>query len=137
MNRFDVLKRGAWSILVMTALAFALAGCDGDDGLDGQDGADGADGVDGQDGVDAVSQAAQLESCATCHGGAGDGHQSLYDPHTSPSAFTLTYDSISSVPGAAGGFDFTLNFTITKDGIPYIDPVGFPPSVESFAAYIV
>ena len=135
MNRFDGLKRGAWSVLVMSALAFALVGCEGDTGPAGPTGATGADGADGQDGVDATAQQAQLESCATCHSGAGDGHQLIYDPHTSPSDFGLTFDAISSVP-AGGGFDFTLDFTITKDGIPYIDPVGFPPSVESLSIYI-
>ena len=138
MNRFDGLKRWAWSILVTGALAFALAGCEGDtgpQGAAGPAGADGADGADGLDGGDATAQAAQLESCATCHGGQGDKHQAIYDPHTSASDFGLTFDAISSVP-AGGGFDFTLDFTITKDGIPYIDPVGFPPSVESLSIYI-
>ena len=139
MNRFDVLKRGAWSVLVMSALAFAMAGCEGDTGPQGPagpTGATGADGADGQDGQDATAQAAQLESCATCHGGAGDGHQSLYDPHTSASDFGLTFDAISSVVAGGGGFDFTLEFTITLNGAPYIDPVGSPPSVDSLSIYI-
>ncbi|MGI9224049.1 MAG: multiheme c-type cytochrome, partial [Woeseiaceae bacterium] len=124
-------------------LAFAFAGCEGDTGPQGPagpagaDGADGADGQDGLDGGDATAQAAQLESCATCHSGAGDGHQSLYDPHTSASEFGMTFDAISSVAGAGGGFDFTLDFSITMNGAPYIDPVGAAPSVDSFSVYIV
>jgi hypothetical protein len=46
MNRFEGLRRIAWSILVVSAMAFSLGGCDGKDGRDGADGSDGRDGVD-------------------------------------------------------------------------------------------
>ncbi len=44
MNRFELLRRWAWSFLAAAALA--LGGCSGDDGRDGADGNDGADGRD-------------------------------------------------------------------------------------------
>jgi OmcA/MtrC family decaheme c-type cytochrome len=125
MNRFDGLKRWAWSILVMSALAFAMAGCEGDDGAPGATGPAGADGADGADGVDATAQAAQVESCATCHSGAGDEHQAVYDLYVkgiAQSAFDMTFTSFTTVPGAvAGTFDGTLNATILKNGLPYQD----------------
>lgn len=142
MNRFDGFKRWAWSILVVSTLAFAFAGCEGDTGPQGPagpagaDGADGADGQDGLDGGDATAQAAQLESCATCHSGAGDGHQSIYDPYTTPTVFAMTFDSIASVADGVGGFDFTLNFTITKDGAAYIDGDTLP-LLDDFDVYVV
>ena len=129
MNRFNVFKRGAWLVLVMFTLAFALGACEGDDGANGQDGVDGADGVDGQDGLDAGSDpiaAAKLESCATCHGDVGtDGHQALYDMYTDGSAdagtnLTLAFTGFTSV-AAATGFDVTLTIEITQNGLPLVN----------------
>src|SRR5210317_1915923 len=82
MNRFDALKRWTWSVFIVFTLAFAFAGCEGDDGAQGPQGPAGPPGADGQDGTDAtidpIAQA-QVESCATCHGGVGEGHQAVYD----------------------------------------------------------
>ena len=50
MNQFRKLFSGAWSILVVCALAFAMGGCEGDDGAQGPAGADGADGATGPQG---------------------------------------------------------------------------------------
>jgi len=44
MNRFEVFKRFAWSVLAVCALALGMSGCEGDDGSDGSAGAAGADG---------------------------------------------------------------------------------------------
>ena len=128
MNRFDGMKRWAWSILVMSALAFVLAGCEGSDGAQGATGAAGPAGpagADGQDGADVVAQAAQLESCATCHSGAGDDHQAVYDKYVDASKFEMTFTSFTTVPGAvAGTFDGTLAVTILKSGAPFTDFAG-------------
>ena len=49
MNRLNRLSQWAIPILVMSTLAFALGGCEGDDGRDGADGTDGAAGAAGAD----------------------------------------------------------------------------------------
>jgi OmcA/MtrC family decaheme c-type cytochrome len=142
MNRFDGLRHWAWSILVVTALAFALGGCS--DGKDGRDGQDGADGVDGQpapvpDAIQARIDSAEVESCNTCHGGAGGYHQAEYDKYTeadNPNTLTMTFDALNVVAAAGGGFDLTLDLSITKNGAPYIDPIGASPSFESVSIYI-
>ena len=142
MNRFDGLRHWAWSILVVTALAFALGGCsDGKDGLDGQDGQDGADGQPAPvpDAIDAAIAMAEVESCGTCHGDAGGLHQGVYDQFTesdNPNTLTMTFDALNVVAAAGGTFDLTLDLSITKNGAPYIDPVGASPSFESLSIYI-
>ena len=80
MNRFEVYKRLAWSLLVIGTLSFAMSGCEGDDGKDGADGADGAPGAPGDPGAPGPAGPAgpagpegpgasiiPLESCAVCH----------------------------------------------------------------------
>jgi OmcA/MtrC family decaheme c-type cytochrome len=126
MNRFDALKRWTWSVFIVFTLAFAFAGCEGDDGAQGPQGeqgppgADGQDGQDGADGTDATIDpvaAAKVESCGTCHGGAGEFHQAIYDKYTDESAFVMTFTDFTVGPGAvAGTFDGTLNVTILKNG---------------------
>ena len=174
MNRFEVFKRLAWSILVVGTLAFAVSGCEGDDGRDGADGADGAPGApgdpgdpgdpgapgaDGNDGVscwdlnangigdlpdedvngdgavdvddcqpgsDPIASAiaeAQIESCATCHSGAGDGHQGVYNQYADPDTLVMEFTSLDVQPDGAGAFDLTLDFTITWNGVPYTGPL--------------
>ena len=132
MNRFDALKRWTWSVFIVGFLAFAFAGCEGDTGPQGPPGADGQDGADGADGppgppgagVDPV-EAASVESCSTCHGGVGEGHQSIYDRYVASlnaSAFEMTFNDFTVVPGAvAGTFDGTLDVTILKNGLPFQD----------------
>lgn len=147
MNRFDLLKRWAWSILVVSAMAFAMGGCSGDDGKDGADGAPGPEGPVGPEGppgpgLDAIQAAidsAQVESCETCHGDAGAFHQAEYDKFaddTNPNSLTMTFDNLVVLPSIAGGFDLTLDFSISRNGAPYIDPIGAPPSFESLSIYI-
>jgi len=131
MNRFDGLLRWSLSILVVFTLAFTLGGCDGDDGIDGTNGANGADGADGLPGTPApipdpilaAIDEAQVESCATCHGGVGDGHQALYNRYTDGSAdagtnLTLALTGFTSAAAAAGGFDVELTIEITRNGQP-------------------
>ena len=144
MNRFEGLRRWAWSILVVSAMAFALGGCDGKDGKNGLDGQDGQDGADGQpapvpDAIDAAIAMAEVESCSTCHGDAGSLHQGVYDEYAeddNPNTLTMTFDALNVVAAAAGGFDLTLDLSITKNGAPYIDPIGASPSFDSVSIYI-
>ena len=136
MNRLDGLLRWALSILIVCTLAFALGGCEGDDGTDGARGADGTDGIDGApapvpDPVAAAIDSAQVESCATCHGGVGDGHQALYNKYTDGSAdagtnLDMTLTDVTSVDDGAGGFNVTLALSITMNGLPFVDADGLP-----------
>ena len=150
MNRFDGFLRWAWSILIVCTLAFALAGCEGDDGNDGAAGAAGATGPEGPagppgedappppvpDAVTASIDAAAVESCATCHDDVGTaGHQAEYDKYTDANTLAVEITSFTSVVNGAD-FDVTLQFNVTQDGAPYIDPVGMSPSVESMSYYI-
>ncbi|NOR36982.1 MAG: hypothetical protein GQ577_09555 [Woeseiaceae bacterium] len=136
MNRFDGLRHWAWSILVVTALAFTLGGCS--DGKDGRDGQDGQDGVDGVDGVDATTDPiadAKLESCATCHGDAGDGHQDVYDQYADASRLGIAITDLQNTDIGGGDFSLVVDFSITLDGAPYIDPIGNSPSLDTTSFY--
>ena len=134
MNRFDALKRWTWSVFIVFTLAFAFAGCEGDDGAQGPAGPAGPPGADGQDGADgtdattdpltAALAATKVESCNTCHGGAGQMHQDFYDLAYAPdtSRIALTIDSVTSVDNGGGAsFTVTANFTVFFDGAPYVD----------------
>jgi len=70
----------------------------------------------------------QPESCVICHSGAGEkNHQAIYDQYTDASAFTVTIDSVVSVPNAdPTKFDTTMTFTIKEHGAPYVDVAGLP-----------
>ena len=144
MNRFIHFRRWSWSILVVSALAFSMGGCSGDDGKDGADGRDGIDGQDGQDApvpsaVQAAIDTAQVESCGTCHGDAGAYHQAEYDKYAqdnNPNTLTMTFDDLDVVAAVGGGFDLTLDFSIWKNGAPYIDPIGARPSFDSLSIYV-
>jgi len=137
-------KHRLWSRLtVLLLISFFIAACDGDDGAAGADGADGSAGPAGPpgppgpqgEGIDPVA-AAKPESCATCHGGVGEEkHQSIYDQFTDPNTLAVEITSFTSVVNGAD-FDVTLQFNVTQDGAPYIDPVGMSPSVESQSYYI-
>ena len=68
MNRFEGWRRWAWSILIVSAMAFALGGCDGKDGKDGLDGAPGPAGPPGPEGpAGPGASVTPLESCGVCH----------------------------------------------------------------------
>lgn len=140
MKRFDGLLRWALSALVVCTLAFALGGCSGDDGKDGTDGRDGIDGEDGApapapDPIMAAIDEAQVESCATCHGGVGDGHQAVYDQYTDESRLGISITDVQSTDIGGGDFSLVVDFSITLDGAPYIDAVGSSPSLDSTAFY--
>ena len=126
-------------------------GCDGDDGAQGPAGAagpagsagpEGPPGADGQppdpNSVAVRVESAKAESCAVCHDGVGEGeHQSEYDKYTDASTLAMTFSSVTSAPSAtAGKFDVTLEFSITKNGVPFIDANDLP-SMGQKAFYAV
>ena len=116
MNRFDVLKRWAWSVLVMSALAFAMAGCEGDtgpQGATGAAGADGADGLDGQDGQDGTGAGiTPLESCGVCH---SDG--SFASAPAAHEVFDIgSFADFAVAPDATVPADLVISFSVTVDG---------------------
>ena len=127
---------GLWGrLFVLLVISFFFAACDGSDGAAGPAGPTGSDGPPGPAGppapvpdpVTAAIDAAKPEACATCHGDVGVGeHQSVYDKYVDPSAIALTLNSVASVPDGAGTFTVTLDFSITKNGVPFIDTAGLP-----------
>jgi len=84
------------------------------------------------DPVSEAVAAAKPESCNTCHGGVGDAHQSEYDDYVD-TTLAMEITSATSAPGAAGGFDVTVEFSVTKDGAAFDDLA----SLESCSFYIV
>jgi len=115
MNRFDGLRHWAWSILVVSALAFALGGCSGDDGKDGTAGPAGPTGGDGATGPEGPpgpgASVTPLESCGVCH---DDGSfASAPDHHALPQI-----EMVSGVAFAVNGADLDVNFDLAVDGAP-------------------
>jgi OmcA/MtrC family decaheme c-type cytochrome len=94
----------------------------------------------GTSGVFAQEACADVEpeSCVICHSGAGEkNHQAVYDRYTDATAFTVTIDSVESVPNAdPTKFDTTMTVTIKKDGAPYVDVAGLP-SLQQKTFYAV
>ncbi len=115
MNRFDLFKRWAWSILVVSAMAFALGGCSGSDGKRGADGAPGPQGPTGPTGPEGPqgpgASITPLESCSVCH---DDGSFA-----SAPDAHALgPIEAASNVAFAVNGNDLVVTFSLTVDGAP-------------------
>ncbi len=118
-------KHSLWSRLtVLLLISFFVAACDGSDGAAGPAGPAGAAGPPGPEGppagYDPIAEA-KVESCATCHGGVGDDHQAVYDKYVDESALAMTFNGLTSVDNLNGTFTVTLDFSITKDGLPLLD----------------
>ncbi len=137
MNQFRTFLRWAWSVLVVLSLAFAMGGCDGSDGAQGPAGATGATGPTGPTGpqgppgpgtnpVEAAVAQANVESCNVCHEGNGDFHQAYYDEYVD-STLGMTITNVSAV-AAGGGFDVTVDFSLTQNGAPLV--------IDDFAAFL-
>jgi len=139
MKRIDA----RWCHLVaLMLIGFFIAACDGDTGATGAAGAAGATGPDGPagppgTGIEPVA-AAKAESCATCHDDVGEGkHQSIYDKYVDASTMVLTFQSVTSVASATPlKFDVTLEFTILKNGVAFIDADDLP-SLDQRSFYAV
>ncbi len=122
MNRFNGFLRWAWSILLVSTMAFALGGCDGATGPAGVAGPAGPEGPEGVPGVTpddtaVIIAAADAESCGTCHDGAGGLHQDVYNQYIDASDFVLTIDAVDSV--GAGPYDVTIDFSIDYMGAAF------------------
>jgi hypothetical protein len=114
-----------------------MGGC-GSDGKTGPAGPAGPPGPAGTPGTPGAPGTGVLpiskvvpESCATCHSGAGQDHQAIYDRYTDGSKLVMTFNSVTSVlvpgvPPAADTYTVTLNFNIAYDGAPYLDANGLP-----------
>ena len=78
----------------------------------------------GGEGVDDAIAAAKVESCATCHSGAGELHQDIYDSYVDESDLALIFaeGDVTSTDNGDGTFTVTLEFEVTKDGRPLDDP---------------
>ena len=140
MNRFGRLSASAWSLLVVTAFAFALSGCEGDDGVDGSTGAAGPAGSDGSDGVacwdlngngvgdpeedtnnDGVFDAADcsgasanvtpLESCGVCHS-----EGSFASAPAAHAVYDIGSFANFAVAPDASGLDLLVTFSAEADG---------------------
>jgi hypothetical protein len=129
------ITRSRVALLALMALsAIGMAACSGSDGKNGATGAAGSPGATGATGPTGPTGPAgnmiaslQPEACQVCHADTGSLHQAHYDEYASSTDGTLTlaFTGVTSAPGAvAGEFDVTLNFTVTKDGAPYVGENG-------------
>ncbi|NIS90361.1 MAG: hypothetical protein GTN98_09830 [Woeseiaceae bacterium] len=114
MNRFEVIKRWAWSILVVSTLAFALGGCSGDDGKDGADGAAGPQGPTGPTGPTGPegpgATVTPIESCGVCH------DQGSFADAAAAHALP-PIESVKNIAFTVNGADLDVNFDIEVDGV--------------------
>ena len=113
MNQFRKLFSGAWSILVVCTLAFAMAGCEGDDGAQGPAGPAGPAGADGADGADGPpgpgAEITPLESCDVCH---SEGSFA-----SAPAAHALDpIELVTDVAFATADGDLVVSFSLVADG---------------------
>jgi OmcA/MtrC family decaheme c-type cytochrome len=67
---------------------------------------------------------AKVESCSTCHAGAGEMHQAIYDGYVDGSDLALDFGTgdVSSSDNGDGTFTVTVEFTVTKGGAPLNSP---------------
>jgi hypothetical protein len=122
MNRLEVFKRFAWSLLVIGALSFAMSGCEGDDGQDGADGAPGAPGDPGDPGAPGPAGPAgpqgpgasitPLESCSVCHS-----EGSYVSAPAAHGVFDVaSFADFAVAPDVAVPADLIVTFSVTVNG---------------------
>ena len=131
---------GRFVLSAIMAFGLAVSGCSSSDGKDGAQGPEGPEGPAGPagpegpegppgmgpDAIDAAIAASKVESCGTCHQGAGDEHQAIYDNYVDESALELTLNSVNSTLVAPGNYTVELSFSITENGLPFVDAAGLP-----------
>ena len=153
---------GRFLLSVIMAFGLAVSGCDSSSGSDGAEGPAGPEGPEGPEGpagpgldpIDAAIAASKLESCSTCHKAAGEEHQAQYDGYVDESALELTLTDVNSVgtcstttttactadatcpAGETCLFEVTVDFRITKNGLPFIDEAMLP-SLDQVRFYTV
>ena len=143
--RLSTMKSGLVPLVALLALGAGLAGCSGDDGKDGTAGPAGGTGATGPAGptgptgttgatgaTGAGDYMAQVktENCDYCHNSSaglvrgGQGHQDVYNTYTDASKLVLDIVDVTStlVPGTPNTYTVKLDFTVTKDSVPLIDP---------------
>lgn len=114
-------------------LATALAACSGDTGPAGPAGATGATGSTGAtgptgpqgQGIDPVLSR-KPEACATCHKQADADHQGIYAKYIGASTLFMKLTDLQTTQVAPGNYTVALTFTLTKDGLPYVDAAKLP-----------
>ncbi len=74
--------------------------------------------------VQAAIASAKIESCTTCHTGAGEDHTAIYEKYVDESRLVLTIDpgDVLSIDNLDGTYTVIAEFSITFDGAPYNDP---------------
>ena len=77
-----------------------------------------------QNQIDQINQVG-AEACAVCHADSGAQHQEVYDNYADASTLVLTIVGVSSTD-MGGTWDATMTFTITKNGMPFVDADGLP-----------
>lgn len=105
-----------WLSLFLVGAALILVGCQGAAGPVGPAGPAGPPGPAGPAGADAVvAEETNIETCSTCHKGAGADHQASYDE--------LYQDGVLTVSDIAYTFTapatHTVAFTMAKEGAPF------------------
>jgi len=98
------------SIFLVVPLLFMGCGSDGSDGKDGINGTNGTNGTNGKD----LTAVARPESCAVCHGTAGDQHQATYD--------VLYQDNIIRVENVVYSFNAADNTDVVTFNMISKDP---------------
>jgi len=66
------------------------------------------------------------EGCVWCHKEAGEDHREDYVRYIDKSTLDLAIDKVESIPNSDGTFTTTIEFTIKKYGLPFIDEDGLP-----------
>jgi OmcA/MtrC family decaheme c-type cytochrome len=138
------IARACIPLIALIALAAGLTACSGSTGPAGAAGAIGATGPTGPQGqgLDPVASITP-ESCATCHADVGaQGHQAIYNKYTDTTTLVMAFGygttpAITNVvvvppvaPATTPTYNATLNFSITKNGLPYIDADQLPSMLQ-------
>jgi OmcA/MtrC family decaheme c-type cytochrome len=103
--------------ILLTVLGLGIVGCKGEPGADGADGANGQDGINGTDGVDGVDGADGAD------GADGEDGEDVTIAPAGTTGLDLTLHSLESTANGET-YDVVLTFSITRDGVPYVDSDG-------------
>ncbi|MBF0280184.1 MAG: hypothetical protein HQM13_20460 [SAR324 cluster bacterium] len=114
----EIARKKIFLLFLMTS-SLVLVGCGG--------GSDGDDGKDVDPAIVESLTARTPETCIICHENMGDKHFSVYEDYADTSELGLTVDSVSSALNTDGTtYTVTVTFSITKNGLAYVDTAGLP-----------